>query len=559
MPKNVKEEKIETEIIEKRNIAQSISATGVVKTSNTKNVISPLVGLEIKSVNIKEGQKISVGDTICTFDTANLQDNLAKAQNALNTARAQSNLGIQSAQRNLNEAISNKENQNNTTQEDINNAQKAYQDAQKGLDTAKSVLATAKNAQAAKEASYQAEQKNYNAIKVKYDELENKYNSANNSYEAQVAALANAKKEYDKYYDENGVLKPEYQTIGGIDIENALSGYNQAKSNVAASEIELNSAKSNFMNYKSTYENASKNYSQVDSNYQNLVKNVASAQANVAGLEANVTTLKQTYDKMVQAQSQATTATDSTIANLRDNLTNSELTSAISTQSQELQVKQLQEQVNDGTLKSVVNGTVTQVTSKVGDIYNGATIAIIEGCEDFIIEAEVDEYDIPDVKVGMKVLIKTDATRNEELEGRVIYTAPSATSSTSAMPGMTSTTTGGSATYTVKIALDTPNERLRLGMNAKLSIITESKDNVWSVPYDAVYEREDGTHYIEVLKNPETEEKTEINVEKGLEGIYYVEIISNEIKENTYVVLPKIEAGDSLEELIQMMGPSAGL
>ena len=45
---------------------------------------------------------------------------------------------------------------------------------------------------------------------------------------------------------------------------------------------------------------------------------------------------------------------------------------------------------------------------KKGDLYSGSAIAVVEGCNEFIIEAEIDEYDIPDVEVGMKVLIKTN-------------------------------------------------------------------------------------------------------------------------------------------------------
>ena len=63
----------------------------------------------------------------------------------------------------------------------------------------------------------------------------------------------------------------------------------------------------------------------------------------------------------------------------------------------------------------------------------------------------------------------------------------------------------------------------------------------------------------EILKNEETEEIQEITVEKGLEGTYYVEISSDELKEGMRVVLPKIEAGNSMKELIEMMGADAGL
>lgn len=162
----------------------------------------------------------------------------------------------------------------------------------------------------------------------------------------------------------------------------------------------------------------------------------------------------------------------------------------------------------------------------------------------------------------MKVLIKTDATRDEELEGKVIYTAISATNSaiaSTAMTGASTTMTGSGATYTVKISLDTPNERLRLGMNAKLSIITEMKENVWTVPYTSVYTREDGTKYIEIAKNETGEEKEELDVKTGIEGTYYIEIISDKLKDGMKVVLPPVDAGSSIENLIEMMGADAGI
>ena len=124
---------------------------------------------------------------------------------------------------------------------------------------------------------------------------------------------------------------------------------------------------------------------------------------------------------------------------------------------------------------------------------------------------------------------------------------------------MTTTSTGTNATYKIEISLDTQNDRLRLGMNAKLSIITEMQEDVWAVPYNAIYEREDGTHYIEVAKDENGENKEEIDVTKGIEGSYYAEIKSDKLKPDMKVILPKVEAGDSMQELLEMMGADAGI
>ena len=117
----------------------------------------------------------------------------------------------------------------------------------------------------------------------------------------------------------------------------------------------------------------------------------------------------------------------------------------------------------------------------------------------------------------------------------------------------------GNATYKVQIELLTQNDRLRLGMNAKLSIITNSKNDVWTVPFEAIFERDDGTKYIEILKDEETKEKEELDVQTGIEGTYYVEIKSDKLKEGMKVVLPEVDTSNSIESLIEAMGADVGV
>lgn len=500
-PKEVVEEKIETEAVQKRNIAQSISATGVISTENTKSVTATSTGMQLKTVNVKEGQQVAVGDVICTFDTSDVQYNLAVTQDTKNLSAAQANIGTQGVQRSLDDAIKDRD-------EKVDGLQKTMDGANVNLKNAQSKLQ-------AQEAPLNAE---INKLTTELKGLETQRDTIKSQIEASKNSPATGG-------TVGSTTNPDNSTLinGGItaDLENQLGKIEQ---DITSKNTEISNKK-----------------------------------ASLTALQDDVTNWQVKYNTAVATYDATKDQLNKQVTSLQDQLATSQISASITNNSSKTTIKSMQDQISDGIVKSTVNGTVTKVNVKAGDIYTGAEIAVIEGCEDFIVEAEIDEYDIPDVKVGMKVLIKTDATREEELQGKIIYTAPSATQSTS-LTGMTTTTSAGSAaTYTVKIALDTPNERLRLGMNAKLSIITDSRENVWSVPFEAVYEREDGTNYIEILKNEETEEKQEINVEKGLEGTYYVEIISDELNENMQVVLPKIEAGNSLEDLIEMMGADAGL
>ena len=232
----------------------------------------------------------------------------------------------------------------------------------------------------------------------------------------------------------------------------------------------------------------------------------------------------------------------------------------------------LTEQKEDATIRAGIAGVITAINVTEGSNFNGGAIANIEGVDRFIVEAQVEEYDVADVAVGMKVLIKTDATRDVELEGVITYVAPRATNSGSSMGGLsslmgggmdTSSITGnGSATYLVKIELTEQNDRLRLGMNAKTSIITEESADVWSVPYDAVFAREDGTTYVQVVTGKDEEGNyvtKDLDVKIGLQGTYYVEIISDQVSETTEIFVPDAQGNSSIEELLNMMGAGAGI
>ena len=54
----------------------------------------------------------------------------------------------------------------------------------------------------------------------------------------------------------------------------------------------------------------------------------------------------------------------------------------------------------------------------------------------------------------------------------------------------------GTGTYKVKVKVLTKDDRLKIGMTAKLSIIVKEVDNVMTVPYDAVVDKGDGEYVV---------------------------------------------------------------
>lgn len=317
---------------------------------------------------------------------------------------------------------------------------------------------------------------------------------------------------------------------------------------------------------------------------------LTSLEASLNTKKTRVDTLKSQIDSINDQISNIQQEDDSTITDAQKDYNDSVKDTLDSNQDQ---IDNVQKQIDKCTVTSSIAGVVTSVNVKAGDDYNGTTIAVVQNDDAYQIEAQINEYDIPDVSVGQAVKIKTDATRDEELDGTVSFVAPSATDQAgdslndiTSLTGMDMSSLGSGsqsdgATYEVKIDLAQNNDRLRLGMTANVSIITASADNVWSVPYEAVQTDKQGQKYIEVLDESQTASgqknagtssgsKTassseqsaatrRIDVTTGLEGTYYTEVSSDELKKGLKVVVPKEKGSNDVDQLLNMMGSDGGV
>lgn len=355
----------------------------------------------------------------------------------------------------------------------------------------------------------------------------------------------------------------------------------------------LESAQKTKEDKKTAYKNAKKEYEsykkQYDAQKKELMDQGVSESAAEAQLSTMATALQQKknamdtakieYDNAKSQVSSIKDENDDTVTDAKDSYDETQQ-DTIDTYNEN--IESLDETISNAVVRANISGAVTELNVTEGRTFNGSTVALIEGLSEFYVEANVDEYDIADISVGMSAVMKTDATRDEELKGKVTYVALKANESsstggisdyTSILGGDFSNMTGGGsssndATYLVKISLDDQNERLRLGMNVQVSIITEEADDVLAVPYEAVQEREDGSTFIEVVdeENSTTDEKgntitktKEIDVEVGLEGSYYSEIKSSKLKEGMKVVIPSDSSDQSVDELLNMVGNAGGV
>ena len=311
-----------------------------------------------------------------------------------------------------------------------------------------------------------------------------------------------------------------------------VNGVTIKKVNVSVGDDVKSEENSKTAKAKKAYEEAKKSkqkeqISQAKTEYENAVSTRKS-------------TLKQSKSSIEQAQEALETAKSSAKKSIKE---------------AKKQVTQAQESLDKCAVTAPMDGIVTSISVQEGDTYSGGTILQIEDVSGYTISTSVDEYDISNVKVGQKVIVLTEATDEDELEGEVTFVAPSTESSSGSSSsqsgesgGMTSTSSSSDG-YEVQIALKTADDRLKLGLTARCSIVEEEAADVFAVPYDAISQNTSGESVINVSEGENGNVlKKQIVVTKGMESDYYVEVQSDELTEGMNVIIPTDPTSDSTSE-----------
>ncbi len=159
------------------------------------------------------------------------------------------------------------------------------------------------------------------------------------------------------------------------------------------------------------------------------------------------------------------------------------------------------------TLKAPINGTITEITNKKGEVLGSGTIKESFAkmiSNDLLIEARVPESDILKLKESMKANFALDALSEDEKFGaEIIEISPAGTANQDVI------------SYTVKFRADKVDPRFKAGMTANLDIRTAEKNGVLRIPLRAI-KNEGEQKYVEILKENNQPEKVEITT--GLEG-----------------------------------------
>jgi RND family efflux transporter MFP subunit len=225
--------------------------------------------------------------------------------------------------------------------------------------------------------------------------------------------------------------------------------------------------------------------------------------------------LDKTVNDLDNAKNNVDTASNNlanTINNLeiaRNNLNNTRNNLEISRNNLDKAIDELEK----ATISAPFTGVVASVNAEEEEtVAKVDTIVYVVDPGTMELVVELDEIDLPGVKLGQETVITVDALPDMEYKGTVssIYPVP--------------VTLGGIVLYNIKIDLDvSADSEVKVGMSASADIVLSKQSNALLVPSRAVIEDSQGNPLVKVMVNDQVEERP---VVVGISDSLETEIIS---------------------------------
>lgn len=167
---------------------------------------------------------------------------------------------------------------------------------------------------------------------------------------------------------------------------------------------------------------------------------------------------------------------------------------------------------NDFIVKSQVNGRIYNLLKEKGEIVNPQTpIAVVGDGKEFVLELQIDEYDIVKIKEGQKVLVNMDSYKGKVFEAKVKSVDPMMDER--------------SRSFKVIAEFVTNPEILFPNLTVEANIVIQTKENVITIPRE----------YLVNDSFVMNENKEKVRVIVGLKDYQKVEILSG-LSANDYIL-----------------------
>lgn len=500
---------------------------------------------------------------------SNAYDNYVSAYNTYERYRADLAAGN-------NSAILSAENALESAENAYLSAQKTYDRYAESLDEGEnSTILAQESALEGAERSLSAAEDAYDSAQDAYDDARAQAEEAQTSYGKAQAEVEQAKQKLDEAKEKVSILTEQVNTgeatkdqldAAVVEQNTAQQTFDQAKneetqasltlalrqaardsaqSQASAAERTLEEAEAAYDTAQTQYraalnsaDDALEDYTDaVDTAYEayldaqvTLENTQADAQETLADYADRLNTAYAAYESAQAGLESTENAAQNQLQSYQDSL-NSAYANA-STSTGEVSLRQLRADLEGTEITAPAAGTVTAVYAEVGSSGAGL-LFVIEDVDNLVVATSVKDYDVASVSTGMAVAIQSDSTGDEVYDGEVTSIAP-----TAAKNAAGETDTSGDISFATDVAVTSQDTGLRIGMSVELDFVLDEALNALAVPYDAVYENDQGQTCLLVLEEGEDGELllTELPVTTGLETDLDIAVEGEGLTEGVQVV-----------------------
>lgn len=485
---------IETARVERGSVTSTVSASGVLEPLTTVDVKSNAGG-RVDMLAVDVGDSVTPGQLIAKIDPSDSQTAFNQAAADLSAADArlsqskeslalqseqsksqirQSEEALRSARARLAQAEAQAKVQPTLTRSSIKQAEANYKSAQQSLRQLKDAGIPLGKAQA--KSAYDSAKASLDKAKRNLDRQQGLYDKGFIS----AGALDSAELEYKTSVAQAESAKERLDTVGQ-DYDAQLSAA-QAKLDQASAALE----------------NAKANSVQDGVQQQAAI----SARAAVSQAEAELAATKSNARQIPIKAADIRSAQSQVVRN-------------------KAEVDNAQTQLNYTTITAPRGGVILKKYVEVGTIITsgrssfagtgeGTSVVQLGDLSRMFVKASVDETDISQVELGQEVDVTLDAYGDEKFEGLVTRIDPQTVSEQNV------------TTIPVTVEIMDADARLKPGMNATCDFIVQRKENVLTVPTEAVTEQ-NGRYTVSTMVAGEPVPR---QVQVGVQGDETTEIVS---------------------------------
>ncbi|MBN2087373.1 efflux RND transporter periplasmic adaptor subunit [Candidatus Peregrinibacteria bacterium] len=551
----------DTIVAEKSELIQEVSVTGKVEPSQSVDLSFETSG-RVSAIYVDVGDQVKKGQELLRLNSADVQAMLNQAYAGANSAKAQLQqyeAGVRSQEAKLAELKQGtRPEEIQIAETNVSNAEEALSDAEKNLESVKNKTAVdLSNAySSALNSLPSAVTKAKSALiiisDIQYAHFVNSSLYSNQIESAKAIAVQsllgafNAGKWTSEFISrENGgtfglvqqvvanptndkIAEALIKTLNALEkVKTALDSVPSTSELTATEKLNLDTEKININTQITAVQGYNQTISATEVGNQNLIS-TAEAGVNTAK-NALLTAQNNLSLKKAGYTQEQIKAQEAMVEQAKANLASQK---AMVNQAY-ANVQQYQAQLEKTVLRAPMDGIVTKMEAKVGEIIfpSSSTYEIqiplisLIGEGNFEMEANIAEIDIAKIKIGNTAKVTLDAYSEVEFTATVTFVDPA------------ETYVEGIPTYRVKLQFDEQDERIKSGMTANIDILTAKKEDVISIPQRSVISKD----------NMKLVRIAEENNDEGITTIKEVEVLTGlKSSDGRVEIIKGIQEGDKI-------------